>query len=255
MPFHQLDGEDRAKRVLLGSLRNKKVPGAYLFCGHDAEKMKAFAKELSKLLSCEKACGICLNCRKIDGMVHPDHITVVPEGKKGIIKIDRVRELKDRIKYGPAEANMMTVIIESADSIEPAAGNSLLKMLEEPPKNVLFILLSGNPDNLPATVVSRCQKIIFSGAPAASAEEVMAAEESGIAGALEYSSGLSSGYGDGERKNAEKKLERLSEIYMELGKPERTKIVLEAIKGLKKMANIRLALDSMSLKLGGHING
>ncbi|MCX5750036.1 MAG: hypothetical protein NTZ10_07375 [Candidatus Saganbacteria bacterium] len=251
MPFNDLKGEDRAKRMLLGAFNRQRIAGAYLFCGQDIEKIMLFTKEFAKLLNCGQSCGGCLTCRKIENSVHPDYIVIRPEGKKGIIKIDRIRELKDRISIGPSEGKRLVAVIEGADNIEAAAANSALKILEEPPEKVVIILVVSRIENLPKTVVSRCQRIIFSGLPQESPEHVDIPESSEIPDLLDYSVSISSGFGEGERKNVENKLAALLIKFREMKKIKEAKAVLNAVRDIKRMANMRITLDNMSLAFRG----
>ncbi len=253
MVFESIKGEPRAKKILLGAYTAGKVAGAYIFQGQNTQEMADFAKEFAKLLNCGSACGRCLNCRKIEANVHPDFMTLMPEGKKQIIKIDSVRGLKDRIKLGPTEAKYLVVRVINADCIEDAAANSFLKALEEPPQGVVFILVTSASDNLPRTVLSRCQKIIFAGQREDAAETPDLPKSYDIQSLLEFSSALSQLPKEAERQAAEKKLLALTEHFFKERDIARARIILDSVKGLKRNANIKLLFDRMALSLGGLI--
>lgn len=253
MVFESIIGEPRAKKIISGAHEAGKVSGAYVFQGQNAEEMAVFAKEFAKLLNCETACGTCLNCRKIESGVHPDFITVVPEGKKQIIKIDSIRDLKGRVKLGPVEAKYLMIRVINADSIEPAAANSFLKALEEPPQGVVFVLITSASDNLPRTVLSRCQKIIFANQPEELAESPELPKSYEIPALLEFSAGLAQLPKEAERQEAEKKLLALTAHFFKERDFFKARIILGAVKALKKNANIKLLLDHTALSLGGWI--
>ena len=104
-------------------------------------------------------CGLCKPCRKIEAGNHPDIIRVKPSGP--FIKIDQIRSLCQTLAMKPYEARRRVVIITDAQAMNPAAGNALLKMLEEPPARTILILVATHTSDLLPTVVSRCQQIRF----------------------------------------------------------------------------------------------
>jgi len=104
-------------------------------------------------------CGSCKSCRKIESDNHPDIIRLKPSGPS--IKIDQIRALCQTLAMKPYEAAMRVVIISDAQAMNPAAGNALLKMLEEPPLRTILVLISAHSSDLLPTVVSRCQHIRF----------------------------------------------------------------------------------------------
>ncbi len=153
----------------------------------------AFAEQIAVLLLCEAitpgltACGACQACNWLDAGNHPDFRRVDPEGddeaeegasekasEKGkkrsqrIIRIDRIRELEPFVFVGSHRHGNRVVLITEAETMNPAAANALLKILEEPPPSVYFILVSSKQKSLLATIRSRCRIIPF-GAPDAAA--------------------------------------------------------------------------------------
>jgi len=106
-----------------------------------------------------RPCGSCKSCRKIESDHHPDIIRLKPSGP--FIKIDQIRRLCQTLAMKPYEAAMRLVIISDAQTMNPAAANALLKMLEEPPLRTILVLISAHPSDLLPTVVSRCQHIRF----------------------------------------------------------------------------------------------
>ncbi len=103
---------------------------------------------------------------------HPDLIRIAPE--KNTIKIEAVRDLIGRVALKPVTAGKIVVIVEEADAMTTGAANALLKTLEEPPPYVLFLLLTARPEELPATIRSRCQRVRFQIPPQALRERLEA---------------------------------------------------------------------------------
>ncbi len=119
------------------------------------------ALSFAKRLNCEgppgdAACDACLSCRLVASGNHPDIRVVAPEGLS--IKIDQIREIKRETGYRPRRAGgYRVVIVRDAERMTPEAQNSLLRLLEEPPPNTVFLLTTTNPSGLLPTVRSRCQ--------------------------------------------------------------------------------------------------
>lgn len=238
----------RVKKMLLGAIKNNRIPHAYLFLGGRHEEMSNAAKDFARLLICESSCGECINCSNLEKEVHPDFITIEPIGT--FIKIEQIRDLRNIIKYGPSNAKYLIVRICAADQMNGAASNSLLKTLEEPPDKTIFILIAQREDALPKTIISRCQKIIFSNTEDI---ETLVQPFSGnkISDALNYARQIA------ESDDIENKLYSLAAYYASSKDvPDRYKksqIVLDSAKAVKKHANVRLAVDVMALSLAGFI--
>jgi DNA polymerase III delta subunit-like protein len=103
--------------------------------------------------------AIAADVLKTDSQTHPDLIRIAPE--KNSIKIESIRELIGRVSLKPIQSERMVVVVEEADAMTTGAANALLKTLEEPPPYVLFLLLTSRPEELPATIRSRCQRVRF----------------------------------------------------------------------------------------------
>ncbi len=150
----------------------------------------AFSEQLAALLLCEApdtsagACGRCQACRWLSGGNHPDFRRVAPDGadegeeattekakKKGpgIIRIDQIRELEDFVFVGSHRHGRRVVLLTNAEAMNQAAANALLKILEEPPATVYFILVSSKTKSLLPTIRSRCRVIPFARPDAAAA--------------------------------------------------------------------------------------
>jgi DNA polymerase-3 subunit delta' len=121
-----------------------------------------------------KPCGKCKSCRKIDANIHPDVIRMKPSGP--FIKIDQIRTLCLTLAMKPYEADVRVVIIADAQAMNPAAGNALLKALEEPPANTILILMAAHTSDLLPTIVSRCQPIRFNPISSANLASILIGE-------------------------------------------------------------------------------
>lgn len=167
----------------------QRLPHAMLLVGPAGVGKTVFAEQLARLLLCESitpdltACGACQACTWLDAGNHPDFRRVEPDGdddaedgaseKAGektrkrsqrIIRIDRIRELEPFVFVGSHRDGNRVVLITEAEAMNPAAANALLKILEEPPSSVYFILVSSRQKTLLPTIRSRCRIIPF-GAP------------------------------------------------------------------------------------------
>jgi len=162
--FKHLLGHERAKSLLRGAVAQKKLGHAYLFRGPDGVGKKTAARMFAAFLNCKSppegnACCRCTSCRKYISGNHPDLIHIAPEG--AAIKIGQVRELKHLLSFPPLEAAVRVVILEDIHAMRREAANSLLKTLEEPAPDNLFILTADQTGEILPTIISRCQIIPF----------------------------------------------------------------------------------------------
>ena len=152
--------------TLVKTLRQNRLPNAFLFCGPRGVGKFTTALYFAKLSACTNAernewqpCEKCPACRKIDSENHPDIFVIKAENN--CIKIGQIRELQQKLQFHPLESFIKLVIIDDADLMNEAASNSLLKVLEEPPTQTHFILTSSSPTKLLPTIRSRCQSLSF----------------------------------------------------------------------------------------------
>lgn len=185
--FESIIDQQRPIRILAALLKNGTLPHALLFEGIEGVGKKTAAVALAMACNClekdsgsarknqqiprEKApnapartetispCGSCTSCKKIKSGNHPDIIRIKPSGP--FIKIGQVRALLETLALRPYEARTRVVIIENAQVLNPAAGNALLKILEEPPDRTMLILIALQALSLLPTIASRCQLIRF----------------------------------------------------------------------------------------------
>ena len=163
MLFDAIKGQDRPIEMLENYLSQSRLEGGYLFSGPEGIGKKLTALTLAKAVNCEegfaKPCAGCPSCRKIDKNQHPDVHLI--EQKDSGIKIEEIRLLQHKINLMPYEARIKVFIIDNAHQLTAEAANALLKVLEEPPKDSLIILISDKPALLFKTILSRCKVLKF----------------------------------------------------------------------------------------------
>jgi len=165
MPLKDIIGHDRVVRLLKSIVENDRLSGAYLFLGPEGVGKGAASIEFAKVINCENkgidACEECVSCRKIKSLNHPD-VFIIQKGKESrFIKIDRIRDIAYQASLKPYEARKKIFIIIDAEDMNEEAQNALLKMLEEPRANQVFILTSSMISGILPTVISRCKVIKF----------------------------------------------------------------------------------------------
>lgn len=143
------------------------MPHAFLLTGPEGLGKTAFAMALAEWLLCSardlgQACGVCRSCQLMKSQTHPDFFTLLPEGVQSVIKIDQVRHLIDQLAQTSVQSDHQVVLIAPAEAMNMAAANALLKTLEEPSGQVIFILVSHRPSQIPLTIRSRVQSVSFS---------------------------------------------------------------------------------------------
>lgn len=162
-------GQEQPIRLLKTLFRNGTIPHAFLFLGIEGVGKKTTAMAFAMACNCSAQtpdvgpCGCCSPCRKIKSGNHPDIILIEPSGP--FIRIDQIRSLCNTLALKPYEARYRVVIISQAQAMNPAAGNALLKMLEEPPDRTVLILTALQTSDLLPTIVSRCQHVRFNPIP------------------------------------------------------------------------------------------
>ncbi|MBS0626763.1 MAG: AAA family ATPase, partial [Verrucomicrobia bacterium] len=155
MTFAKLIGNEQAKANLIKLATQEKDSHVLLFSGLPGVGKKSFALAFSSLLLGEK------HAAKIQGKIHPDIIWLKPEGKLHLHPISSIKQMIDEAPLPPFEAKKKIYVIEEADRMLPASSNALLKLLEEPPSHIGFILLTSNEEGILPTLLSRCSKVSF----------------------------------------------------------------------------------------------
>lgn len=157
MGFEIIQGQQLLKKALQRSLETGETGHAYLFSGPAGSGKRTLALLFAQALNCSSSqppCCQCLSCRKSEGGNHPDFYRLQPLGSS--LKIEQLREIKESFYYYPVEGRYKICIIEDGDLLTAAAANSLLKILEEPPDRLVFIILTTRPWALLPTILSRC---------------------------------------------------------------------------------------------------
>ena len=136
------------------------LPEALLLIGPEHTHALDLVHSLIAYFLCEsekKPCNTCRSCHFIQQKTHPDVLFLTQEKPGSAIKIDQIRSLQHEIYQTPQVATHRIIVIHPADELNRAASNALLKILEEPPKHIHFILIATHVETLPATIMSRCQ--------------------------------------------------------------------------------------------------
>lgn len=164
--FEDILGQEHIVRILKNQLGTGTTSHAYLFCGTRGTGKTSTARILAKGLNCivagEKPCGTCKNCMRIKDGLFMDVIEIDAASNNGV---DNIRELNESVKYPPVMGAYKVYIIDEVHMLSTGAFNALLKTLEEPPENVVFILATTEPQKLPATILSRCLRLDFKRIP------------------------------------------------------------------------------------------
>ncbi len=168
--FPRLFGNDATKARIGNAILTSHVPHAFLIDGGAGSGKMTLAKEISAALCCANKnderyplpCAVCPSCKRILGDGHVDVHTLVREAGRATIGVEPIRELRRDMFLSATEAEYKVYIISDAEALTPAAQNALLIALEEPPKNVVIMLLASGTDKILTTVKSRAQYIAMS---------------------------------------------------------------------------------------------
>ena len=161
--FDGVIGQETVVRILKGSVDTGRTSHAYLFAGPKGTGKTTVARILAKALNCDKGpnshpCMECEHCRAITSGTDIDVIEIDAASNRGI---EEIRDLRESTRFVPARSRKKIFIIDEAHMLTVPAFNALLKTLEEPPDYVVFILATTEPQKLPETILSRCQRFDF----------------------------------------------------------------------------------------------
>lgn len=227
--FADLVGQEHISRPLARAVTSGQTSHAYLFTGPRGTGKTSTAKIMARALNCAEGptltpCGVCASCRSISDGSSMDVFEIDAASNRGI---DEIRDLRESVKFAPAEGRYKIYIIDEVHMLTTEAFNALLKTLEEPPARVLFILATTEPHKVPATIQSRCQRYDFHRITAAEIRSrlVRVCQESGIA-ADEEALGIIALQADGGMRDALSILDQCSALAEGTLTPQRVQETL-----------------------------
>ncbi len=161
--FVEVVGQEHITKTLMNAINSNCITHAYLFCGPRGTGKTSTARIIGKSVNCvnrqgAEPCNQCELCKRISNGSSMDVQEIDAASNRGI---EEIRDLREKVKYAPAEGKYKVYIIDEVHMLTPEAFNALLKTLEEPPGHVIFILATTEPHKLPATILSRCQRFDF----------------------------------------------------------------------------------------------
>lgn len=164
--FDDVTSQEFITKTLRNAIKHDRISHAYLFCGPRGVGKTTVARLLAKSLNCKnrtesgEPCNKCNSCQEImnDNRNHPDVFEIDGASNRNI---EDIRELKEKVKYGPVRSKYKIFIIDEVHMLTGASFNALLKTLEEPPPYVVFVFATTSPEKVPLTILGRCQKFDF----------------------------------------------------------------------------------------------
>ncbi|MDC0165742.1 DNA polymerase III subunit gamma/tau, partial [Synechococcus sp. AH-558-M21] len=185
--FDQLVGQEAITATLGNALTSNRIAPAYLFSGPRGTGKTSSARILARSLNCQNSdgptpepCGTCELCRTIASGTALDVIEIDAASNTGV---DNIRELIERSRFAPVQARWKVYVVDECHMLSTAAFNALLKTLEEPPPQVVFVLATTDPQRVLPTILSRCQRFDFRRIPLDALEQHLTwiAEQESIA--------------------------------------------------------------------------
>lgn len=215
--FESVVGQEHITRTLINQIATDKISHAYLFCGTRGTGKTSVAKIFAAAVNCiDSNNRPCWNCETCLANLRREYMNVIEIDAASNNGVDNIRDIREEVKYPPVNAKFKVYIIDEVHMLSTGAFNALLKTLEEPPEHVVFILATTEPQKIPATILSRCQRFDFKRIPATgmanAIEEYMATEGVAISReAIDYVVKIS----DGAMRDALSILDRLIAFYID----------------------------------------
>lgn len=161
--FEDVRGRDVIVRTIKNQIISGRIAHSYLFCGTRGTGKTTIAKIFAKAVNCENPqdgspCGVCPSCQAIGADASLNVVEMDAASNNGV---DDIRNIIEQVAYSPTQGKYRVYIIDEAHMLSTAAFNALLKTLEEPPSYAIFILATTEPNKLPVTILSRCQRYDF----------------------------------------------------------------------------------------------
>lgn len=178
MQFSAIKGQEQAIHILQRAIQTQHIAHAYLFTGPEGVGKKKTALAMAQYLNCTQqnkatiqSCGQCASCVQAQSGSQPDIIVLEPDGNS--IKIEQIRTLLSKVALRNYESNYKVILINDAHLMTEQAANCLLKTLEEPTDNTIFLLITSQVQKLPITILSRCQQVQFQALAPALIQELL----------------------------------------------------------------------------------
>ena len=175
--FSAIRGNQKLCKRLAGEIIEGRFPHAYILAGKPGSGKRTLAMQIAAALACKSRfsipCGVCDSCQKILGGFSPDVLTIRKDSDKKEFTVNLIRQIKESLYIAPNELEKRIYILEDTETMNANAQNAFLKMLEEPPSYVVFLLLCSNTENLLETIKSRAPTLYTEQLPAEEVHEYL----------------------------------------------------------------------------------